>query len=61
MNNLNWLEFKLYSIDLKGKIKYARLHHTYTKKILHSKGNHQQNENLLSRRKYLQNIYLIGG
>lgn len=24
MNNLNWLEFKLYSIDLKGKIKYAR-------------------------------------
>ena len=24
MNNLNWLEFKLYSIDLIGKIKYAR-------------------------------------
>lgn len=24
MNNLNWLEFKLYSIDLKGKMKYAR-------------------------------------
>lgn len=24
MNNLNWSEFKLYSIDLKGKIKYAR-------------------------------------